>query len=155
MAPVDEAHPMNSARWVKFAILFYRYDYGAGHCLPIMNPIPNTAVFNPATSNTHSVQGFLPWYYLESACFGGIYLTKTGSVLYEQNTAHFMIVDEEGLKTARLTLVEFALNGDIKHSALIRPFIMFSISLDLFVNERTGVREAKERSGGRPHQNTP
>ncbi|KAJ5501494.1 hypothetical protein N7453_006311 [Penicillium expansum] len=153
MAPVED--PLNKARWVKLAILFYRYDYEAGHCLPIMNPIPNMAVPNPATPNTHSVPDFLPWYYLESACFGDIYLTKMGSVLYEKNTRHFMIVDEEGLKTARLTLVEFALNGDIRHSTLIRPFNMFPLSLDLFVNGRVGVLEAKERSGGRAYQNTP
>jgi hypothetical protein len=146
---------MNRARWVKFAILLYRYDYEAGHCLPIKDPVPNAAVFNPATPNTHLVQDFLPWYYLESACFGDIYLNKTGSVLYEQNTKHFMIVDQEGLKTGRLTLVEFALNGSIKHSTLIRPFNMFPLSLDLFVNGRAGVLEAKERSGGRAHQNTP
>ena len=33
VAPVDEAHAANRARWVKFSILLYNYDIETEHCL--------------------------------------------------------------------------------------------------------------------------
>lgn len=83
IAPIDATYPVNRARWVKLAILFYRYDIESGHCLPFDNVIPTAAVLNPETTSTCSVEDFLPWYCLENAEFPTIQMTRPGTVLYD------------------------------------------------------------------------
>lgn len=122
IAPIDATYPVNRARWVKLAILFYRYDIESGHCLPFDNTIPTAAILNPETTSTYSVEDFLPWYCLENAHFPSIQMTRTGTVLYRPHERYFMIVDEEGLRTGRFAVVEFNSDGTIKDSVPLAPF---------------------------------
>ncbi|KAJ5888461.1 hypothetical protein N7495_008502 [Penicillium taxi] len=92
LAPVDEAHPENRARLVKFAILSYNYDIETGHILGD-NYIPYEAILNPATTTDPSVEDYLPWRDLETASFLSIYLTHTGTVLYLGNEGPYILVD--------------------------------------------------------------
>lgn len=155
VAPIDETHPENRARWVKLAILFYRYDIESGHCLPFDNVTPTAAVLNPETTNTCSAEDFLPWYCLENAYFPNIKMTRTGTVLYRPHERYFMIVDEEGLKTGRFAVVEFNIDGTIKDSVPLRPFNMYHFAKDLFLHGRADVQQIRERPGGHGHQNQP
>jgi len=82
IAPVDESHPMNRARWVKLAILFYRCDIESGHCLPFDNVVPTAAVLNLETTSTCSVEDFLPWYCVENAYSPSMLMDRTGTVIY-------------------------------------------------------------------------
>ncbi|KAJ5793162.1 uncharacterized protein N7503_009140 [Penicillium pulvis] len=127
IAPVDENHPENRARLVKFAILLYDYDIEAGHCID--SHIPSEANLNPATTNDSSVEDFLPWADLETANFLSIYLTHTGTVIYFGCLGIYMLVDELGLQTGRLTFVEYEINGTVQESVEIRPFNMKSPNL--------------------------
>lgn len=155
VAPIDETHPVNGARWVRLAILFYRYDIESGHCLPFDNVTPTVAVLNPETTGTYSIEDFLPWYCLENALFPTIQMTHTGKVLYPPYERYFMIVDEQGLKTGRFTVAEFNSDGSIKDSVFLRPFNMYHFANDLFLLGRADVQAVRERPGGHAHQNQP
>jgi hypothetical protein len=121
LAPVDAAHPVNQARWVKFLILLYRYDFWSGHCLDNDYTF-SVASLNPATTTTASFDDFLPWLYLGSALFSGIYLTRGGTVLYLGQLHNHLLVDEEGLRTGRLAIVDYDINDTVKDLVLRRPF---------------------------------
>ncbi|KAJ5198445.1 uncharacterized protein N7498_007562 [Penicillium cinerascens] len=155
IAPVDESHPVNRARWVKLAILFYRYDIESGHCLPFDNVLPTAAVLNPETTSTYSVEDFLPWYCFENAYSPSILMERTGTVIYRPHERYFLIVDEEGLKTGRFAVVDFNSDGTVKDSVPLRPFNMYHFANDVFLHGRAGVQEIRERPGGHGHQNQP
>ncbi|KAJ9316147.1 hypothetical protein DTO271D3_3723 [Paecilomyces variotii] len=153
LAPVDEAHAANRARWVKFAILLYNYDIETGHCL-LDNYMPSEAILNPATASDPSLEDFLPWQDLETANFRSIYLTHIGTVVYLGYAGPYMLVDEEGLRNGRLTMVEYEINGAVKDAIHIRPFNMrmpyinaFELTMDL--------DHIRHVQGGYRHQNTP
>ena len=154
LAPVDEAHPENRARLVKFAIMLYNYDIEVGHC--IETHIPAEVILNPETTHTGSVEDFLPWLDLETANFLSIYLTQTGTVLYQGCLGTYMLVDEEGLKTGRLTFLEYEINGTVEESVEIRPFNMRSPYIRA---HHSGSRGRPEDigcvHGGYRHQNEP
>ncbi|KAJ5131222.1 uncharacterized protein N7515_007261 [Penicillium bovifimosum] len=120
--PVDEAHAANRERWVKLAILFYNYEMVTGHCLDD-NYMPSEAILNPEITTNPSIEDFLSWKYLETANFLIIGLTHTGTVL-NIGCHPYVLVDEEGLRTGRLTLVNYDVNGTVKESLHIRPFNM-------------------------------
>ncbi|KAJ5803972.1 uncharacterized protein N7518_000275 [Penicillium psychrosexuale] len=153
LAPVDETHPANRARWVKFAILLYNYDIETGHCL-LDNYMPSEAILNPATTTDLSVEDYLPWADLETANFGSIYLTHTGKVLYLGYSGPYMLVDGLGLRTGRLTIVEFEINGTVKESVEVRPFNMRMPYLSAFENW-SGFGDIKHARGAYRHQNPP
>ncbi|KAJ5924579.1 hypothetical protein N7466_008766 [Penicillium verhagenii] len=124
LVPIDEAHAANRARWVKFAIMLYDYDIETGHCL-LDNYMPSkAATLNPATIATNSsIEAYLPWKNLETANF--LNLTQNGTVLYLRgNNGPHMLVDEEGLKTGRLSMVKYEINGTVEEALQIRPFNM-------------------------------
>lgn len=153
LVPVDDAHRVNCTRWVKLAILLYRYGVEAGHCLGD-NYIPTAAVLNPATAHTSSLENFIPWYYLEPAWFGQIYLTRAGTVVYLGRLHHFVLVDEEGLRTGRITLVDFKINGIVGDSVLRRPFNMREVYIDICHNGQ-GISDVREGLGGGNFHNQP
>lgn len=154
LVPIDEAHPINRARWVKFVILLYRYGIEAGHCLD-MDYEHSEIVFNPATTTNGSlIEDFPAWNDLEAALFGSIYLTRTGTVLYLGHNGPYMLVDEDGLKTGRLALTVFTCNGEFEESLLIRPFNMRTPYL-WFSTLGKGLDDVKHREGGHRHQNPP
>lgn len=123
IAPVDEAHAANRARWVKFVILLYNYDIETRHCL-LGNYMPSETIFNSTTTTDFSVENFLPWHDLETANFRGMYLTHTGTVFYLEYPGPYMLVDEHGLKTGRLTVAEYEINETVEESLHIRLFNM-------------------------------
>ncbi|KAJ5443400.1 uncharacterized protein N7458_007272 [Penicillium daleae] len=153
IAPVDEAHAANRARWVKFAILLYNYDIETGHCL-LDRHIPSEAILNPETTTNPSVEDFLSYLDLETASFIHIYLTHTGTVLNIRYKGPYMLVDEEGLRTGRLTMVEYEINGTVKDTLHIRPFNMRMP----YINASTlgkGLDEIRYVQGAYTHQNLP
>lgn len=153
IAPVDEAHIANRARWVKFAILLYNYDIEAGHCL-LDNYIPSEAILNPATTTNPSVEDYLSWLDLETANFICIYLTRTGTVLNYSYTGPYILVDEEGLRTGRLTMVEYEINGTVKDTLHIRPFNMRMPYIHASTLGK-GLDEIRCVQGTYTHQNLP
>jgi hypothetical protein len=154
IAPVDENHPENRARLVKFAILLYDYDIEAGHCID--SHIPSEAILNPATTNDPSVEDFLPWADLETANFLSIYLTHTGTVIYFGQLGTYILVDELGLQTGRLTFVQYEINGTVQESVEIRPFNMKSPNLRAHHSGSRGRPEdIRCVDGGYRHQNQP
>jgi hypothetical protein len=100
----------------------YDYDIEVGHCLD--NYMPSEAILNPETTTNPSVEDYLTWEDLETANFIHVYLTRTATVLHYRYTGPFMLVDEEGLRTGRLTMVEYELNGTVNDTLKIRPFNM-------------------------------
>ncbi|KAJ5663844.1 hypothetical protein N7507_004575 [Penicillium longicatenatum] len=132
IAPVDEKHPENRAH------------------------ILSEAILNPATTKDPSVEDFLPWADLETANFLSIYLTHTGTVIYFGRLGTYMLVDELGLQTGRLTFVEYEINGTVQESVEIRPFNMKSPNLRA---HHSGSRGRPENiwcvDGGYRHQNQP
>lgn len=90
----------------------------------------------------------------ETANFRGIYLTHTGTVLYLGNSGPYMLVDEEGLKTGRLTLVEYEINGAVKDSIYIRPFNMQMPYMRAF-GDGAGFEEVRHAQGAYRYQNSP
>ena len=153
ITPVDEACATNRARWVKYVILLYNYDIEAGHCL-LGNYMPSESILNPATTTDFSVENFLPWHDLETANFRGMYLTHTGTVLYLGYPGPYTLVDEQGLKTGRLTLVEYEINGTVKESLHIRPFNMQMSYLRAF-EHGPSFDDISQAQGAYRYQNSP
>lgn len=153
LAPVDEAHASNRARWVKFAILLYNYDIETGHCL-LDNYMPSEAILNPATTTDPSIEDFLSWQDLETANFRSIYLTHTGTVLYLGYAGPYMLVDEEGLRNGHLTMVEYEINGAVKDAIHIRPFNMLMPYMNAS-ELMMGLDDIRHVQGGYRHQNPP
>lgn len=153
LAPVGAAHPVNQARWVKFLILLYWYDHESGHCLDNDHTF-SVAFLNPATTTTASVDDVLPWLYLESALFSGIYLTRGGTVLYLGQLHYHLLVDEEGLRTGRLAIVDYNIDGTVKDVVLRRPFNMYQPYLNLFVNSLS-ISDVVQGLGGAKFHNQP
>jgi hypothetical protein len=136
LVSVDAAYPVNQPRWVKFLILFYRYDFGSGHCLDNDYTFSVTSL-NPATTTTVSFDDFLPWLYLEPALFSGIYLTRGGTVLYLGQLHNHLLVDEEGLRTGRLAIVDYDIYGTVNDLVLRRLFNMHQPHQNLFHNGKS------------------
>lgn len=153
IAPVDDAHAANRERWVKFAILLYNYDIDTGHCL-LDNYMPSEAILNPETTANPSIEDFLFWEDLETANFISIYLTHTGTVLNYGYTGPYMLVDEEGLRTGRLTMVEYEINGTVKDTLHIRPFNM-RMPYTYASTLGKGLDEIRHVQGAYTHQNLP
>lgn len=65
-----------------------------------------------------------------------------------------MLVNEEGLKTGSLTMVEYENNGSVKDSILVRPFNMRMpyMSVSVLGKRSPDIRHVE---GGFRHQNTP
>ncbi|KAL4994246.1 hypothetical protein BDV10DRAFT_197657 [Aspergillus recurvatus] len=125
LAPIDSTHPANRARFIKFSILLYRFDPETGHCLEDSH-IPDVAILNPASHspNTNSFERFLSWSDLEAADFRSIFLTRSGIVLYNGFLGPYLLVDGEGLRTGRLSLVQFRRNGTVEDQVPVCPFNM-------------------------------
>ncbi|RHZ47427.1 uncharacterized protein CDV56_102568 [Aspergillus thermomutatus] len=153
LAPVDAAHPVNQARWGKFLILLYRYDLESGHCLD-NDYMFSVASLNLATTTTASYDDFLPWLYLESALFSGIYLTRGGTVLYLGQLHNHLLVDEEGLRTGRLAIVDYDIDGTVKDLVLRRPFNMHQPYQNLFHNGQS-ISDVSQGLGGGNFHNQP
>ncbi|GAQ03702.1 hypothetical protein ALT_1023 [Aspergillus lentulus] len=156
LVPVDPTNPINRARWMKFVILLYGYGMEITHCLQTRY-MPSEAVPNPVTvrgNGNLSVQDFLSWLYLETALFSSIYLTRTGTILYLGDTGPFALVDEEGLRTGRLSLTSFMANGDVEDSILIRPFNMHKPYLQ-YGTLGKGLDDVKGTEGAFTPQNKP
>ncbi|RDW64344.1 uncharacterized protein DSM5745_09755 [Aspergillus mulundensis] len=153
LVPIDKGRPVDYARFIKFAILLYRYDPETGHCLGD-SYMPEAAVLNPVSDMTNRFEDFLRWSDLETADFRSIYLTRSGSVVYNGFLGPYLLLDEEGLRTGRLSLVQFKQNGAVEDLVEIRPFNMFWPYLDLTVHIK-GLEEIRHCDGGRRHQNTP
>ncbi|KAJ6107423.1 hypothetical protein N7523_008746 [Penicillium sp. IBT 18751x] len=152
IAPVNEAYATNRARWVKFAILLCNYDIETGHCLDYY--APSEAILNPETTTDPSLEDFLSWQDLETANFINVYLTRTGTVLNYGYSGPYILVDEDGLRTGRLTMVEYEINGTVKDTLHIRPFNMrwphiYASTLG------KGLDEIRHVQGGYKHQNLP
>lgn len=65
-----------------------------------------------------------------------------------------MLVDEEGLRTGRLTMVEYEINGTVKDTLRIRPFNMRMPSTYASVLGK-GLDDIRHVPGGYRHQNLP
>jgi hypothetical protein len=96
--------------------------------------MPEAALLNPASHFTNSFENFLSWSDLETADFRSIYLTRSGTAVYNGFLGPFLLVDEEGLRTGRLSLVQFAQNGKVEDFIPVRPFNMRFPILDLTVH---------------------
>lgn len=64
----------------------------------------------------------------------------------------YMLVDEDGSKTGRLTMVDCGINGAVTDSTLIHPFNTRWIYLDTFVHGKR-VEGLRECDGGHKYQN--
>lgn len=128
LAPVDKDHPENYVRWLKFQILLYRLDGDYGH---IMNPGDSIVIAeqNPSTARPEGLQkaDYLSWQILEPANFQHLTMTKCGMVRFPGGLRTNFLVDQDGLETGRLTLVNFKPNGQIDVEMLRRPFNMISV----------------------------
>lgn len=153
LAPVDEKHAANRARWVKFVILLYNYDIETGHCL-LDAYMPSEAILNPETTTDPSVEDYLPWADLETAQFGSIFLTQTGTVLYCGYYGPYMLVDALGLQTGRLTIVTYETNGTVRDSVEVRPFNMKTPYISAFHNW-SSFDDVKHCDGAYRYQNPP
>jgi hypothetical protein len=116
--------------------------------------MPSEAILNPDTTTNPSIEDFLPWQDIETANFISVYLTHTGTLLNYGYTGPYMLVDEEGLRTGRLTMVEYEINGTIKDTLHIRPFNMrmpyiYASTLGKVLDEIRHVQ------GGYSYQNPP
>lgn len=138
---------------MKFLILLYRYDHESGHCLN-NDHTSSVASLNPAITTTASFDDFMPWLYLESALFSGIYLTREGTVLYLGRLHNHLLVDEEGLRTGRLAIVDYNIDGTVKDVVLRRPFNMYQPYLNLFVNSLS-ISDVVQGLGGGNFHNQP
>ncbi|KAL4966730.1 uncharacterized protein BDV14DRAFT_198538 [Aspergillus stella-maris] len=153
LAPINPTNELNRARLVKLAILLYRHDAEAGHCLENAY-IPVVLDLNPMYGSRSSFEDFPRWSYLDRADFSSIYLTRSGTVVYNGFLGPYFLIDQEGLGTGRLSLVEFNQNGTVKHAIPIRPFNMRWPYMDLTVNGKE-IEEIVCSDGGKKHQNTP
>jgi len=115
--------------------------------------MPSEAILNPATTTDPSIEDFPSCQDLETANFISIYLTHTGTVLYLGYPDPYMLVDEQGLRNGRLTMVEYEINGAVRDPVHISPFNMRMPYIN--ASERMGLDHIRHVQGGYRHQNTP
>jgi hypothetical protein len=121
---VDKDHPTNYKWWLKFQIMLYRLNGEYGHILA-----DETAVIveqNPATAHPDGLNktDFMSWRYLEPADFTSMSMTKSGEVRFLKGRFTNFLVDQHGLETGRVALLDFEPNGHIEVELLLRPFNM-------------------------------
>lgn len=125
LAPVDKDHPTNYKWWLKFQIMLYRLDGEYGH---VLGPSESTVIVeqNPATARPEGLNktDFMSWQFLEPADFSSLSMTKSGEVRFLKGRFTNFLVDQHGLETGRLALLDFEPNGQIEVELLLRPFNM-------------------------------
>ncbi|KAL3480855.1 hypothetical protein BJX99DRAFT_205448 [Aspergillus californicus] len=112
------------------------------------------APLNPASPLTNSFEDFLSWLDLETADFRSVYLTRSGCIVYNGFLGPYLLIDNESLKTGRLSLVQFRQNGTIKDIMQICPFNIRLPYVGLTVHIKQ-LQEIRNCEGGRRHQNVP
>lgn len=114
LAPVTKDHPRNYTRWLKIQIMLYRLDGDYGHIMHDSNPV--VAEQNPATARPEGLHKteFMSWKYLETADFDSLTMTRSGMVRFLRGCWRQFVVDQHGLETGLLSLVDFFPNGQIE-----------------------------------------
>jgi hypothetical protein len=108
--------------------MLYRLDGEYGH---IMSPNDHVVVAeqNPATARPKGLHktDFMSWKYLETADFQALTMTRSGMVRFLRGLWAGFVVDQDGLETGLLSLVDFLPNGQIEEEMFRRPFNLISV----------------------------
>lgn len=172
LAPVDrQTHPRNYTRLLKFLILLYVHqdDWNGVHPFDLAGAgrapgchIPAFVAANLSTTGL-SAQGdslslahVLPALFLEAANFHVISMTRSGTVVFANCAGYpWFVIDQTGLETGRLALVEYTSSGDIKASTLRRPCNMGQVMSFGQILGRSVSELAQSSIGGHEHYNQP
>ncbi|KAJ5117263.1 hypothetical protein N7448_004201 [Penicillium atrosanguineum] len=128
-APVNrETHPTNYTNLLKILIILYLSQSAGGHPFSHAkageSPNPQFPTFIAADSNLEVAgQDLLAALFLQNADFRMIAISRTGTVLFH-NLAHrlWFIIDQSGLDSGRVSLVQFGPNGQAMLAVARRPF---------------------------------
>lgn len=172
LAPADrQTNPRNYIRLLKFLILLYVHqdEWNGVHPFDLAGAgqapgchIPAFVVANPSTTGL-SAQGdslslahVLPALFLETADFHVISMTRSGTVVFTNWAGYpWFAIDQMGLETGRLALVEYTSSGDIKASTLRRPWNMGQVMSFGQILGRSVSELAQSGIGGHEHYNQP
>lgn len=105
--------------------MLYRLHGKYGH---VLGPSESTVIVeqNPATPRPEGLNktDLMSWQFLEPADFSSLSMTKSGEVRFLKGRFTNFLVDQHGLETGRLALLDFEPNGQIEVELLLRPFNM-------------------------------
>ncbi|RHZ57673.1 uncharacterized protein CDV56_104573 [Aspergillus thermomutatus] len=172
LAPVDrQTNPRNYIHLLKFLILLYVHQdewndvhpfdlAGAGqapgcHIPTLITPNPSTTGLS-AHGDSLGLADVLPALFLETADFHAISMTRTGTVVFATWAGYsWFVIDQTGLDTGRMALVEYSSSGGIKASTLRRPWNMGQVMSFGQILGRSVSELAQSSIGGHEHYNQP
>ncbi|PWY80848.1 hypothetical protein BO94DRAFT_602226 [Aspergillus sclerotioniger CBS 115572] len=128
-APVnrDKDHAKNYTHLTKLLILLYIHEnWAPSHPFSYdpSAPHPSIPAQYPDLARYPSSENFISLYYLETADFRYLSVTRTGTVFLAAIGQIYTVIDQDTLKTGRLALFSFQSNGQVKSSTRLRPWHM-------------------------------
>lgn len=163
MAPVNrDTHPTNYTHLIKILIILYLGAAGTGghpfsRAKAGDGPNPQIPTFIAADSNLEvAPQDLLAALYLQGADFRMVSMARTGSVLFHNlSNKLWFVIDQAGLDTGRLMLLQFQPNGQSLLSTLRRPFNLGE-AIAFHKGQALGLEDIVEQDiGGPEHMNEP
>ena len=163
MAPVNrDTHPTNYTHLIKILIILYLGAGGTGghpfsHAKAGDGPNPQIPTFVAADSNLEvAPQDLLAALYLQGADFRMVSMARTGTVLFHNlSNRLWLVIDQAGLDTGRLMLLQFQPNGQSLLSTLRRPFNLGDV-IAFHYGQALGLEDIVEKDiGGPEHMNEP
>jgi hypothetical protein len=124
LPPVDPSHSINHVNWIKLLLLFNLFDLARENRL--IGDDHGLVLVGESASPPVDMQDVLRWLCLESASFSRIYMTRSGMVLFNEQT-YFFTVDQNNIDQGTISVVTYARNGEVKHE--VRERVCFLISL--------------------------
>jgi len=79
---------------------------------------------NPAGPNPLTPQDFLKWRYVESAEFGHMAMTNSGTVICHNWQSTVLFADQEALETGLMLLCDIENNGQVMCKGRVWPVLM-------------------------------
>ncbi|GIK03451.1 hypothetical protein Aspvir_007522 [Aspergillus viridinutans] len=155
-----QTHPRNYTRLLKFLILLYVHQDGWNGVHPFdlagAGQAPGCHIRLSSPLIRPRVSHVLPALFLETADFNVISMTRSGTVVFANGAGYtWFVIDQTGLETGRMALVEYASNGDIKASTLRRPWNMEQVMSFGQILGRSVSELAQSGIGGHEGYNQP
>lgn len=102
--------------------MLYRLDGEYGHLFPDESVV--IVEQNPASARPDGLNKteFMSWQFLEPANFSSLTMTKSGKARFLKGRFTRFLVDQHGLETGRVALLDFEPSGQIEVELLLRPF---------------------------------
>lgn len=125
---MDQSNTVNYIHWIKTLLLCNRFDGAREDFLAGNDPAYYLVL---AGESPHAdIREMVRWSFLENADFDKISMTRSGEVIYT-GKGHYIIIDQSNPDEGTISLVDYALNGEIKNEIRTTPYFFRHLLTDL------------------------